>query len=133
MKKSLEQINTFSNLPRNRSRLQIYNTTLQNIIYRNSCRLQKSFDMETRKLKINSTQSYSDQNSYLPETFFKITGGKLRPKDRGSTGLQEQSFMNNTYIRAIQYGIHLDMKLDFTLSRIFLQEMALSELEIRLH
>ena len=36
--------------------------------------------------------------------------------------------MNNTYFGAIHYDIHLDMKLDYTISRIF-QEMSLSELE----
>ena len=37
--------------------------------------------------------------------------------------------MNNTYFGTIHYDIHLDMKLDFTKSRIF-QEMSLSALEI---
>ena len=36
--------------------------------------------------------------------------------------------MNRTYFGAIHYDIHLDMKLDYTISRIF-QEMSLSELE----
>ena len=36
--------------------------------------------------------------------------------------------MNNTYFGAIHYDIHLDMKLDYTIRRIF-QEMSLSELE----
>ena len=36
--------------------------------------------------------------------------------------------MNNTYFGNIHYVIHLDMKLDYTISRIF-QEMSLSELE----
>ena len=36
--------------------------------------------------------------------------------------------MNNTYFGAIYYDIQLDMKLDYTISRIF-QEMTLSELE----
>ena len=36
--------------------------------------------------------------------------------------------MNNTYFGNIHYDIHLDMKLDYTISRIF-QEMSLSELE----
>ena len=39
--------------------------------------------------------------------------------------------MNNTYLGAIHYDIHLDMKLVYTISRIF-KEMSLSELE-RLH
>ena len=36
--------------------------------------------------------------------------------------------MNNTYFGAIHYDIHLDMKLDYTISRTF-QEISLSELE----
>ena len=36
--------------------------------------------------------------------------------------------MNSTYFDNIHYDIHLDMKLDYTISRIF-QEMSLSELE----
>ena len=36
--------------------------------------------------------------------------------------------MNNTYFGNIHYGIHLDIKLDYTISRIF-QETSLSELE----
>ena len=36
--------------------------------------------------------------------------------------------MNNTYFGAIHYDIHLDIKLNYTESRIF-QEMSLTELE----
>ena len=36
--------------------------------------------------------------------------------------------MNNSYFGNIHYDIHLDMKLDYIISRIF-QEMSLSELE----
>ena len=36
--------------------------------------------------------------------------------------------MNNTHFGAIHYDKHLDMKLDYTISRIF-QELSLSELE----
>ena len=39
--------------------------------------------------------------------------------------------MNNTYFGNIHYDIHLDMKLDYTISQIF-QEMSLSEL-VTLH
>ena len=56
------------------------------------------------------------------------TGGKFRPQDKNSSRLQELSFMNNIYYDAMHYNIHLDMKLNFTISRIF-QEMSLSELE----
>ena len=40
--------------------------------------------------------------------------------------------MKNTYFGAIHYDIHLDMKLDYTISRTF-QEMSLSELEALHH
>ena len=36
--------------------------------------------------------------------------------------------MNNTYFDAIHYVIHLDIKLDYTISR-FIQELSISELE----
>ena len=36
--------------------------------------------------------------------------------------------MNNTYFGNLHYDIHLDMKLDYTISRIF-QEISFSELE----
>ena len=55
-------------------------------------------------------------------------GGNLKPQDDQSTRLQELSLMNSTYFGNIHYDIHLDMKLDYTISRIF-QEMSLSELE----
>ena len=55
-------------------------------------------------------------------------GGRLEPYDSESTRLQKLPLMNNTYNGAIHYDIHLDMKLDYTISRIF-QEMSLSELE----
>ena len=69
--------------------------------------------------------------SYIPVNFQKSTGqpgGKLKPHYSRSTRLQELSLMNNTYFGNIHYNIHLDMKLDYTISRIF-QEMSLSELE----
>ena len=55
-------------------------------------------------------------------------GGRLEPYDSESTRLQELSLMNNSYCGAIHCEIYLDMKLDYTISRIF-QEMSLSELE----
>ena len=76
--------------------------------------------------------SKNGENSYIRVTFLKNAGrtdGKLRPKDRSSTRLQELSRMNNIYFDAIHYYIHLDMKIDYTISRIF-QEMSLSELKI---
>ena len=59
-------------------------------------------------------------------------GGHLKPHDTRSTRLQELSLMNTTYFGNIHYDIHLDMKLDYTISRIF-QEMSLSELETLHH
>ena len=76
-----------------------------------------------------------DKNSYIPVTVLKNTGrtgGKLRPQDKSSTRLQELSLINNIYFGAIHYDIHLDMKLDYTISRIF-QEMSLSEIETLHH
>ena len=55
-------------------------------------------------------------------------GGKLCPQDKGSTRLQELSLMNNTVFGAIHYDIHLDLKFDYTIGRVF-QEMSLSELK----
>ena len=62
------------------------------------------------------------EKSYISITFLKNagrTGRKLRPQDKSSTRLQELSLMNNAYFGAIHYDIHLDMKLDYTISRIF--------------
>ena len=64
-------------------------------------------------------------------SFYKSTGntgGKLKPYDSKSTRLQELSLMNSTYFGNIHYYIHLDMKLDYPISKTF-QEMSLSELE----
>ena len=59
-------------------------------------------------------------------------GGKLRPKDRDSTRLQGISLMKITFCGAIHYDIHRDIKLDYTISRIF-QEISLSGLETLHH
>ena len=78
-----------------------------------------------------TSHSYTDENSYVSVKFQKNvgrTGGKLKPQDTERTCLQELSLMNSRYFGAIHYDIHLDMKLDYTISRIF-QEMSLSELE----
>ena len=76
-------------------------------------------------------QSLNEGTSYIPVNFQRSTGqpgGKLKPYDSRSTRLQELSLMNNTYFGTIHYDIHLDMKLDYTISRIS-QEMALYEIE----
>ena len=51
-----------------------------------------------------------------------------KTQDKDSTSLKELSHMNNTYFGATHYEIHLDMKLDYTISRFF-QEISRSELE----
>ena len=73
----------------------------------------------------------NEDTSYIPVNLRKSAGnpgGRLEPYDSESTRLQELSLMSSTYFGAIHYDIHLDMKLDYTISRIF-QEMSLSELE----
>ena len=90
---------------------------------------EEDFDLKTGKIIIHprtTSHSTTDENSYVPKIFVKNTGrigGKLKPQDRDSTRLQELSLMNNTH-----FDIRLDMKLDYTISRIF-QEMSLTELE----
>ena len=69
--------------------------------------------------------------SYVSVKFQKNAGQigeKLKPQDTERTRLQELSLMNSTHFGAIHYDIHLDMKLDYTIRRLF-QEMSLSELE----
>ena len=84
--------------------------------------------MKTGKLIIHAratSHSTTVENSFVPVQFQKNTGrigGKLKPHDKDSTRLQELALMNNTDITAIHYDINLDMKLDYTISRIF-QEM----------
>ena len=90
--------------------------------------------MTTAKKKFDPYAAHhliNDDTSYIPVNLRKNTGnpgGRLEKDDSESTRLQELSLMNNTYFGAIHYDIHLDMKLDYTISRIF-QGMSLSELE----
>ena len=90
------------------------------------------FDMNSGHLIIDpvaTSHSLTDENPYASVKFQKSIGrigGKLKPQDADSTRLQELSHMNRTYFGAIHYDIHLDIKLDYTISRIF-QEMSLSE------
>ena len=83
------------------------------------------FDMNTGHLIVNpiaTSLSLTDGNPYVSVKFQKNLGrigGKLKPQDADSTRLQELSLMNRTYFGAIHYDIHLDMKLDYTISRIF--------------
>ena len=95
---------------------------------------EKGFDMTTGKIKFDpyaTSHRINEGTLYTPVNFYKSTGqpcGKLKPHDSKSTRLQELSLMNSTYFGDIHYDIHLHMKLDYTISRIF-QEMSLSELE----
>ena len=78
-----------------------------------------------------TSHSTTDGNSYVPVKFQMNTGrtgGKLKPIDTYSTRLQGLPLMNNTHFGAIHYDIHLDMKLDYTIKRVF-HEMSLTELE----
>ena len=90
--------------------------------------------MTTGKIKFDphaKIHPINEGTSYDPVNFYKSTGqpvGKLKPYDSKSTRLQELSLMNSTYFGNIHYDIHLDMKLDYLISRIF-QEMSLSKLE----
>ena len=90
--------------------------------------------MTTGKIKIDpyaTGHPINEGTSYIPVNFQKSNGqpgGHLKPHDTRSTRLQELSLMNNSYFGNIHYDIHLDMKLDYTISRMF-QEMSLSELE----
>ena len=94
----------------------------------------KSFDLNTGKIKFDphaTIHPIKEGTSYVPVIFYKSTGqpgGKLKSCDSKSTRLQELSLINSTYFGTIHYDIHLDMKLDYTSSRIFL-EVSLSELE----
>ena len=109
---------------------QLYKTQYSEILVE----YEDGFDMNTEKLityQIGTSHSTTDKKSYVPVKFQKNTGrtaGKLRPQDTDSTRLQELSLMKKTHFGAIHYDIHLDMKLDYTISRTF-QEMSLTELE----
>ena len=90
--------------------------------------------MKTGKIIKDTHATHRPPNegtSYIPVNLLRNTGntgGKIKPQDTDSTRLKELSLMNSTYFGAIHYDIHLDIKLDYTISRIF-QEMSLSELE----
>ena len=105
-----------------------------NYKFRNIHKYENGFNMNTGNLIVHAmatSYSFTDENSYVSVKFQKNagrTGGKLKPQDTESTRLQELSLMNSTLFGAIHHDIHLDMKLDYTISRIF-QEMSLSELE----
>ena len=126
------------------TRFQIYQETEIACKYRNPLyktqysvilvEYEEGFDMTTGKIKFDpyaTGHPLNEGTSYIPVNFQKSNGqpgGKLKPHDTRSTRLQELSLMNNIYFGNIYYDIYLDMKLDYTISRIF-QEMSLSELE----
>ena len=96
---------------------------------------EKRFDMKTDKLihdMHEPIRNREDKKPHISVTFQKKNGnfgGKIRPENTDSTRLEEISLMIITYFGVIQYYIHLDMKLNYTISRIF-QELLLSELQI---
>ena len=152
MNPSHKQSNDFKNIhdiENKLTRFQIYHETEFACKYRNPLyktqysevlvEYEKDFDMTTGKIKFDpyaTSHPINKGTSYVPVTFYKSTGnpgGKLKPYDSKSTRVQELSLMNSINIHYIHFGnihydIHLDMKLDFTISRIF-QEMSVSELE----
>ena len=135
---SRKQSNDFRNIhdiENKLTRFQIYQETEIACKYRNPLyktqyseilvEYEKGFDMTTGKIKFDpyaTGHPLNEGTSYIPVNFQKSTGqpgGKLKPHDSRSTRLQELSLMNNTYFGNIHYDIHLDMKLDYTISRIF--------------
>ena len=69
-----------------------------------------------------TSHSLTDENPYISVNFLKNLGqigGRLKPHDTDSTRLQELSLMNRKHFGTIHYDIRLDMKLDYTISRIF--------------
>ena len=88
--------------------------------------------MTTGKIKFKAyatSHPINEGTSYVPVNFLKSIGqpgGKPKPYDSKSTRLQELSLMISTYFGNIHYDIHIDMKLDYIISRIF-QERSLSE------
>ena len=95
---------------------------------------ENGFDMNTGHLIVRPmtlSHSLTDGNPCVSVKFQKNMGqigGKLKPQDTDSTRLQELSLMNRKYFGAIHYDIHTDLKLEYTISRIF-QAISLSELE----
>ena len=90
--------------------------------------------MTSGKIKINPHAIARHKNEGKPHNLLNFRkyngqpGGKLTPIDNKSTRLQELSLMNTTNFGNIHYDIHLDMKLDYAISRIF-QERSLSEIQ----
>ena len=78
--------------------------------------------MNTGKVMKNPHATHhttNDEVSYIPVNLLKNTGnigGKIKPQGKEITSLLELTLMNNTYFGAVHYDIHLDMKLDYTIS-----------------
>ena len=80
------------------------------------------FDPYATGHPLKNRRKVTEGTSYIPVNFQKSTGQpgeKLKPHDSRSTRLQELSLMNNTDFGNIHYDLHLDMKLGYTISRIF--------------
>ena len=116
------------NIENKLTRFQIYQET------EIACKYEKGFDMTTGKIKFDpyaTSHPINEGTSYVPVNFYKSTGhpgGKLKPYDSKSTRLQELSLMNSTYFGNIHYDIHLNMKLEYTISGMF-QKKSLFDLE----
>ena len=86
---------------------------------------ENGFDMNTGNLIVHpmaTSRSFTDENPYVSVKFQKNAGQigeKLKPQDTESTRLQKLSPMNSKHFGTIHYDILLDMKLDYTISRIF--------------
>ena len=135
IRQSIDKIRNINNIENKFTRFQIYTETelackYTKPLYKTQSseilvEYEKGFDMNTGKLFINPHQTHysnSNENSYIPVQLLKNTGntgGKIKPQDKDSTRLHELSLMNNTHFGAIHYEIHLDMKLDYTISKIF--------------
>ena len=67
-------------------------------------------------------QKREDEKFYIPVTFYENNGnigGKIRPENKDSTRLWKFSLMKYKYSGAKHYEVHLDMKMDYPISRIF--------------
>ena len=144
LRKISSDFRNIQNIENKLTRFQVYQETELACKYKNPLHktqyseilveYENGFDMTTGKIKVDpyaTSHPLNEGTSYIPVNFQKNTGqpgGHLKPQDAQSTRLQELSLMNSTYFGNIHYDIHLDMKLDYTISRIF-QEMSLSELE----
>ena len=88
---------------------------------------EQGFDMKIGKLILDTAEP--NRNSDDKKTYVEVNN---LPENQDGTRLKELSLMNNTYFGAIQYDIFLDVKLNYTISRVF-QQMSFSELEALHH